>query len=74
MTPHMFWLLLADRNGHQAALRFNPITKLWERFVPEYGGGRWEPFLEQDWPAMGSPIMFQLGSANDRRSAEHQGE
>lgn len=71
MHPLVFFLLLADRHGHLAHLRLNRTTKQWERFVPEFGGGRWEPFLDRDWPAPHATALFELGTGpRNRESAE----
>lgn len=69
MHPFAFFLLLADRSGHLAHLRLNRTTKQWERFVPEFGGGRWEPFLGIDWPAPSATALFELGPVLTSRAA-----
>jgi len=66
------WLLLADRYGHQAILRHSAVANRWERFVPEYNGGRWEPFMEGEWPASGTALLLPLGVALDRLAAEKE--
>lgn len=67
---YIYFLLLSDRNGLPATVRFDRALKRWERFVAEYGGGRWEPFQSQLWPAGGRTLLFSLGDGVTRGEVE----